>query len=165
MRARDKGTVIILAVLLGLAVVCCFDRVAFGDEPTPDGGTYCPYPMIPVPGGYWRLDNADGCHWSAVIVDETATYPTADVPNRVAPDDVPVFEVIDVATDDTALMVWKPTRTMKFYGEDQQEVGTVDWSDGAVRFTGNVDASARVFFEAMIDLCRAVECDQEGGNP
>ena len=40
-----------------------------------------------------------------------------------------------------------PLSSIAFADPDQKIVGRVAWSDGTLRFEGNVDASARSFFE------------------
>lgn len=50
--------------------------------------------------------------------------------------DLDIKKIIDI----------KPVKRMIFYSE-KEEVGYLDWDDGTLKFGGNMEESARVFFE------------------
>lgn len=39
-----------------------------------------------------------------------------------------------------------PTYSMMFWDEKGNKIGTLDWSTGEMRFTGNISESAKIFF-------------------
>jgi hypothetical protein len=45
---------------------------------------------------------------------------------------------------------WKPACNVTFHGKNQQAVGSLDWSDGTMKFTGDADESAQLFFDNII---------------
>jgi len=43
---------------------------------------------------------------------------------------------------------------IELYGEDHELVGALSWENGVVSFEGDIDKSARIFFEALLsDYC------------
>ena len=40
----------------------------------------------------------------------------------------------------------KPNYNMTFWNENQQ-IGEIEWKDGVMKFSGNMEESAKVFFE------------------
>jgi len=45
----------------------------------------------------------------------------------------------------------KPVFNMAFHNEEKT-VGTLDWSDGVLKFTGDIEESAKLFFEFLKPL-------------
>jgi len=54
------------------------------------------------------------------------------------------------SSEDTAISELSHPKNIIFTDEKGTEVGRIDWSDGAVKFTGNVEESARIFFECLL---------------
>jgi hypothetical protein len=42
----------------------------------------------------------------------------------------------------------KPDYNMTFWNEEKQ-IGEIEWNDGVMKFNGNLDESAKVFFEFL----------------
>ncbi len=59
---------------------------------------------------------------------------------------------------DTSSTNFVPVHELSFYDKNNKEIGSVDWKDGKVKFSGNVEKSAKVFFEywykVYVDGCR-----------
>ena len=45
---------------------------------------------------------------------------------------------------------------------DDKEVGRLDMENGKMKFTGNVDESAKIFFEKVINHCNNQEMNIDG---
>ena len=45
----------------------------------------------------------------------------------------------------------KPNYNMTFWNENQQ-IGEIEWKDGVMKFSGNMEESAKVFFEYLKPL-------------
>lgn len=59
-----------------------------------------------------------------------------------------------------------PTTAISFWGKDK-EVGSVSWKDGVLKFTGDVDASAKAFFEywwKQYAFPNSCACPEPDGN-
>ena len=42
---------------------------------------------------------------------------------------------------------------MIFMKEGKKEVGSLDWTDGKLKFKGDCDESAKIFFDMIKDFC------------
>ena len=51
-----------------------------------------------------------------------------------------------------AFELWNPDAcaNIRFIDGNGEEVGCLDWGSGQLRFTGNMDESARIFFETSL---------------
>lgn len=47
---------------------------------------------------------------------------------------------------------WKPEYSIQFRATDNSEVGKLEWTDGILKFTGNIDESAKVFLRYLATL-------------
>lgn len=54
-----------------------------------------------------------------------------------------------ISTTETNMVDSIPPCNMVFHGNEQKEVGRITWSKGIVEFSGNVDESAKIFFEHL----------------
>lgn len=54
--------------------------------------------------------------------------------------------------DDINIMNIEPNYTMVFHGDDNEEVGKLDWNDGIMKFEGDTEESAKIFFNAFFDV-------------
>jgi len=54
-----------------------------------------------------------------------------------------------------------PPKTISFNDAEGEIVGTVSWEDGVIRFEGDVDESARLFFEFLLSEYIDLECLKE----
>ncbi len=45
---------------------------------------------------------------------------------------------------------WKPPQVIRFYNDEHEVIGTIDYSGPELTFSGNVDPTAKVFFDALI---------------
>jgi hypothetical protein len=54
--------------------------------------------------------------------------------------------------EDFQLVISEPTvpRNIVFFDNNQKEVGRIDWTDGIIKFDGDVDESAKIFFEFLL---------------
>ena len=55
-----------------------------------------------------------------------------------------------------------PTRNITFHSEDEQ-IGELNWDDGTMKFIGDADESAKIFFDHVIRLVCTCSC-QKCGN-
>lgn len=69
----------------------------------------------------------------------------------------PAFSKLELGT--TINFHPKPSRNITFHGEDGN-VGKLTWEDGKFHFEGNVDESARIFFDAV---CSIVGVERKDG--
>jgi hypothetical protein len=53
--------------------------------------------------------------------------------------------------DNESLINVKPNYNMIFWNENQQ-IGEIEWNDGVMKFSGNMEESAKVFFEYLKPL-------------
>ena len=60
----------------------------------------------------------------------------------------PVTGFVTAATP--MMLNYKPLRNVTFHGKDGELVGKLDWTDGPMTFEGNVEESAKVFFDTVI---------------
>jgi len=58
------------------------------------------------------------------------------------------------SADSEPILITAPTSFT--FTNDAGEVGTLSWHDGTFRFSGNADASARVFFDALNQLSKTI---------
>jgi hypothetical protein len=49
----------------------------------------------------------------------------------------------------TPMLSWKPTCAVSFY-KAYEKVGELDWTDGIMKFNGDADESAQLFFDNII---------------
>lgn len=50
------------------------------------------------------------------------------------------------------LKLHQPTYPSIVFRNDDKNVGTLDWSDGAMKFKGDADESAQLFFDGIIKI-------------
>ncbi len=43
-----------------------------------------------------------------------------------------------------------PDYTIRFYSDENKEIGCIDFSEGVLKFTGEAEPSAQVFFEHVL---------------
>lgn len=55
--------------------------------------------------------------------------------------------IISTWTYNSTVIKITPARAISFHDEDDNEVGSIDFISGPVVFEGNIDESARIFFE------------------
>lgn len=48
------------------------------------------------------------------------------------------------------LLTFTPAYKVLFYNNKAEEIGTLDWSDGTMKFTGDADAAGQLFFDHII---------------
>jgi len=58
----------------------------------------------------------------------------------------------------------KPPQAFAFFGDEDQEVGRLSWDGGAVKFKGDMDESAKVFFEYMFKKYADQYCEDKKRN-
>jgi len=58
---------------------------------------------------------------------------------------------------------WKPAHTVVFHNRDGETVGTL-WFDGPMRFEGDAEESARVFFEHFLKQLVDDYIESKGGE-
>lgn len=64
----------------------------------------------------------------------------------------PTQLTFDWAIKDTYLTTtFKPDLTMTFY-DGKDAIGKLDWNDGVMKFEGNAQESAQIFFNYIIDV-------------
>lgn len=64
----------------------------------------------------------------------------------------PTQLTFDWANKDTYLTTtFKPDLTMTFY-DGKDAIGKLDWNDGVMKFEGNAQESAQIFFNYIIDV-------------
>ncbi len=75
-----------------------------------------------------------------------------------------------MSEDTIEMRVAEPPRPHRFtfMGEDDEAIGTLDWSDGTLKFEGDADESAQVFFNIVVKLYAGdlplVDCPECGVN-
>ncbi len=60
-----------------------------------------------------------------------------------------LFSFGSITASPEYLLTLRPSYNVQFYKENQP-IGYLDWSDGIMKFSGSVDDSAKVFFDAVI---------------
>jgi len=48
------------------------------------------------------------------------------------------------------LLSFTPSYKVLFYNNKAEEIGTLDWSDGTMKFKGDADAAGQLFFDHII---------------
>jgi hypothetical protein len=52
-----------------------------------------------------------------------------------------------------SVSLYQPTYlSITFKGKNQEDIGVLDWSDGKMKFTGDADESAQLFFDTIIKI-------------
>ena len=65
------------------------------------------------------------------------------------PAQLPLDFYKDIWTVGTSSLYIPPAYTVQFY-KDKTKVGELDWNDGTMKFKGDVDESAQLFFDCVI---------------
>ena len=50
---------------------------------------------------------------------------------------------------DSELKDFKPDYSLTFHSKDGKEVGHLNWNDGVMKFSGNMDESCKLFMEFL----------------
>ena len=58
--------------------------------------------------------------------------------------------VLSEPTRSPYVQTFEPTKTIEIWDADDSLVGKISWEDGEIKFEGNVDESAKIFFELLI---------------
>lgn len=103
------------------------------------------------------------------VADDGVVAPTelGDLENLTAADDVSWFtdsahaDTFQNATIIRATLDPAPLHAIEFRANGGEIVGTVTWDEGGVHFDGDVDTSARLFFEAMVGSCYRRDTGEE----
>jgi hypothetical protein len=61
-----------------------------------------------------------------------------------------VYPSYSVSTDSNALKVYQPTCPSIIFRNNNKNVGKLDWSDGTMKFEGDADESAQLFFDNIV---------------
>lgn len=65
------------------------------------------------------------------------------------------FNICSVPADAVLTLNHVPNNTVRFHTADGTVVGTFDFNQVPATFTGDVDASAKIFVEAVINIFNA----------
>ena len=58
-----------------------------------------------------------------------------------------------------------PTRNITFHDDEKGQVGELNWDDGVMKFIGDAQESAQIFFDHIIRLACICDCQNcEKGN-
>jgi hypothetical protein len=105
--------------------------------------------------------------WVAkAFIDYKADKELSSYINEISPDhqlDLTWPELKDQTIDLKEILLFEVSsdRIMRFYGEDGEVVGTLDFSQDSMQFTGKATESAQIFLKAILyqfpDLC---ECQK-----
>lgn len=50
-----------------------------------------------------------------------------------------------------SISLYQPTHpSITFKGKNQEDIGVLDWSSGVMKFTGDADESAQLFFDGIV---------------